>query len=682
MNKKSTVLILLLAVSMISMIPLLSTKNVVAEPVTSSNTPIIQWFPDTGFDDAQSLLWNPEYLQVHTISTVPSNTTIIVQGKDTYGQNIEASAQLNGTCANPVGSEQVFMLNDIHSGQPVAFAQITGVFQQNGAHNVQLLIETVPEPFEEYLGEWHLSTGWLPGEYRWGASDRPLIYGPTYTKYLVGTGEPQSLVKTQPYPVEPSNPDPIKIVLNWHERDGDLLPESSDFDWKASNSKCWIWFEGLDEKGNKLEANVTIPKGVKSFDFTGCHTWSTICKVDGNGTESYYIFTEPIATRPLFYYNLLIDHMTIQPDCYDILANPGTVDSTGRYPGRTNITVTLRDKDGNLIHSSGNIVVNFATSGGKIFPSSDVWIRPCNVSANVTLWADTNARTVNVTADANVPKCTTTFVYPEMNLFAWTEMTFDGINSVGTQWTSIHMMMWGYHTEIGGQWQTPYTAPVPPKPIYFPGNQGGPVDEEETRLKLDGPIYEVMIPLFTGCNLISSPVHPILCNTYMSGYGSTPWPFNGIPMSLLFGNTSATTCIEVVWWYCNVGSKWYHYVPGVDTEGYFTDGVGYWVYAEKPCTLEISGVSMENAQFTPSVYPLKANAWNLVGFTSITPMSINNYLESINSGATSGYLSAAGPLWTYYAYNGYWFRNPSWGLYPGYGFWIYNKVPTTLYIAP
>ena len=218
MNKKSTVLILLLALSMISMIPVLSTmKTVVAEPVTSSNTPIIEWIPDTGFADAQSLLWNPEYLVVHTVSTVPSNTTIIVQGKDTYGQNIEASVQLNGTCAHPVGTEQDFMLNDTHSHQPVAFAQITGIFQQNGAHNVQLLIETVPEPFEEYLGEYHSSTGWLPGQYKWGAQNKPLIYGVEGTKYLVGDGQTHDTgnpVNRQDFPVEPSNPDPIKIVLN------------------------------------------------------------------------------------------------------------------------------------------------------------------------------------------------------------------------------------------------------------------------------------------------------------------------------------------------------------------------------------------------------------------------------------------------------------------------------------
>jgi hypothetical protein len=232
-------------------------------------------------------------------------------------------------------------------------------------------------------------------------------------------------------------------------------------------------------------------------------------------------------------------------------------------------------------------------------------------------------------------------------------------------------MMWGYTDRNG----VLFTKPVPPKPV-LPDWLGGPAKDG---IKLDGPIYEVMIPLYAGCNLISSPVHPILCNTYMSGYPSTPWP-NGIPMNLLFGNTSATTCIEAVWWYC-AWSGWHHYVPGVDTEGYFTDGVGYWIYAEKPCTLEISGVSMENAPFKPSVYPLKANSWNLMGVTSLTGMSIKDYLESINSGDPA-YMSAAGPVWVYNAKYGAWYRNPSWGLWPTQGFWIYNKVPATLYIAP
>jgi hypothetical protein len=683
MKKKSTVLILLLALSLISMIPVLSMTHVDAEPVTYPTTKpgIVDWYIPTGQADYLTLAWNPEYLKMETITPFPSNTTIIVQGKDTYGQNIEAKVVLEGTCTVPIGNEKFFIFNDTHTvpPKPVAFAEITGIFQQNGTHNTRLMIWTEPEPFQEYLGEYHSTGVWLPGKYLW---EYPMPPFPE-TKYLVGHGEGNAATVND-VPVEPSNPDPLKILINWHETDHDLYPDETPL---GAAGPAWLWIEGLDEKGNKLEANVTIPLHATEVDVAACHTWSSICKVKGNGTDSYYIFTHPTRERRIFYYTLLIDHITIHPDCYDILANPGVV-VNGKYPGATNITVALRDRDGNLIHAAydkdhptaGDIVVNFATSGGKIQPSSDVWIRGCHVTAKANLTADTNARTVKVTADANVPECYigAKLACPHLNLFVWTEVTFDGINSVLYEGWPIHTMQWGY-TDASGATRGPFN--VPPKP-WLPEWLGGPIaGEMSPPYKLDGPIYEVMIPLYVGCNLISSPVHPILCNTYMSGYPITPWP-SGIPMNLLFGNTSATTCIEAVWWYCAFASKWYHYVPGVDGAGsYFTDGVGYWIKAEKPCTLEISGVLMENAPFTPSVYPLKANSWNLMGVTSLTGISIKDYLESVNSGDPA-YMSAAGPVWVYNAKYGYWARNPSWGLWPTEAFWIYNKVPATLYIAP
>jgi hypothetical protein len=682
MKKKSTVLILLLALSLISMIPVLSMKKtVVAEPVTYPDTPypnaqhpIIEWYVPSGHIDYLTLAPNPEYLRLKTETPVVTQTTIIVQGKDTYGQNIEATVFINGSHDTPIGPEQSFTFNDTHSGMPVAFAEITGIFQQNGTHNDRFSIWTQPEYvgtqrtiLEEYLGQYHKTEdpAWKPGQYLWEY--------PAGTKYLVAHGE-GTTATLQDVPVEPSNPDPLKILINWHETDKDLYPDPSELYPTKSDQKAtlnaWLWIEGLDQKGSKIAYNFTINIGDPIIAEDCDHSWSSICKVKSNATDSYYIFTHPKDSRQLFWYTILIDHITIHPDCYDILAYPYNTTAT-EYPGVTNITVALRDHDGNLVHAKEPILVNFATSGGKIQPSSDVWIDTCHITARANLTADTNARTVNVTADANVPDCD---YAPELNLFAWTELTFDGINSVATEWTTIHTMMWGWNSWNGTAWFSTFTGPVPPKPV-LPDWLEGPAKDG---IKLDGPIYEVMIPLFKGCNLISCPVHPILCNTYMSGY---PDKIEGIPMSLLFGNTSATTCIEAVWWYdCGV---WSHYIPGVDgSTDYFTDGVGYWIYAEKPCTLEISGVLMENGPFTPPTYTLAPNSWNLVGFTSITPRSINDYLESINSGATSGYLSAAGPVWTYYAYCGTWFRNPSWGLYPGYGFWIYNKVPAPLYIAP
>jgi hypothetical protein len=230
-------------------------------------------------------------------------------------------------------------------------------------------------------------------------------------------------------------------------------------------------------------------------------------------------------------------------------------------------------------------------------------------------------------------------------------------------------MMWGYKAYIGGPYEwtlvAEYTGPVPPKP-WLPPELGGP---KPTGIKLDGPIYEVMIPIEVGCNLISCPVHPMLCtNYYCEAYGG-----QGIPMDLLFGKTSATDCIEAIWWYCAGTKTWYNYIPGVSNpDAYFKDGVGYWIKAEKPCTLEISGVIMENAPFTPPEYPV-GPSWNLMGFTSIYRMTADDYLESLSVGPYEFY----GPIWLYNAYNGVWTRNPS-VIYPTQAFWMYYKANSFL----
>jgi hypothetical protein len=242
-----------------------------------------------------------------------------------------------------------------------------------------------------------------------------------------------------------------------------------------------------------------------------------------------------------------------------------------------------------------------------------------------------------------------------MNLFAWTELTFDGVNSVFYEgaWP-IHMMMWGYNSWwANGTLFTSYSGPVPPKPWL-------PWTPEEW--KFDGPIYEVMISLHVGCNLISCPVHPFLCLTHYC----EAWGGSGIPMEILFGKTSATDCIEAIWWY---DGTWDTYIPGVTGPGkFFKDGVGYWVKAEKPCTIEISGVIMENAPFIPPEYPI-IPSWNLMGFTSIGPMLTSDYLESLSIGDNWEFY---GPIWTYNAAIGSWTRNPSM-LWPTNAFWMYYK---------
>jgi hypothetical protein len=414
----------------------------------------------------------------------------------------------------------------------------------------------------------------------------------------------------------------------------------------------------------------------------------------GGSGDQYYIFTHPAPERALFEYFIRIDHMNIYPECYDILANPDAVDST--HPGATNITVALVDADGHFVHAPWsiiadpqyggqngwyakirNVTVNFMTSGGKIQPSYNVQIPPCHITATVNLTADTNARTIKVTADANVPPCQSDSVQSEpLSLFAWTELTFDGINSVKVSSVKVHPMMWGWET---WNWNgtvffkkgpDPVTGqgPVPPKPP-LPEWLGGPwANSTKAPYKLDGPIYEVMIPLYPGCNLISIPVHPYLCNTYFcEAYGG-----QGIPMELLFGKTSATDTIEAIWWLNSTGG-WETYIPGVTTGKNFTDGLGYWVKAEKPCTLEISGVEMENAPFKPPEYTVRVS-WNLMGVTSIHGVTIDDYLQCLSTGSVKLY----GAVWVYYAWAGVWVRNPPWGLYPGEAFWVYYKNNTLL----
>jgi hypothetical protein len=130
------------------------------------------------------------------------------------------------------------------------------------------------------------------------------------------------------------------------------------------------------------------------------------------------------------------------------------------------------------------------------------------------------------------------------------------------------------------------------------------------------------------------------------------------------------------------------YVPGVshDPTAYFRDGVGYWIKADKPCTLEISGVWLENGPFTPPTYSLTGNSWSLVGVTSLTGIQTSQYLES-TMGSTA--VEAAGPVWQYSnplmtnipAGIAGWQRDPTW-VWPTQALWVYNKVPTSINIAP
>jgi hypothetical protein len=163
MKKESRVVIICLMLSMmLSMMPMVMRASAVPVIGPNSPTPEIEWID---YPSYQGLAWNPEYLKLKTGATGAqfiTNTTITVQGKDTYLQNIEAKVLLNGTKSKKIPREAQFILNDTHTDppMPVAFATITGIFQQNGTHSNSVEIRTSPEPFEEYLGQYHGGGDW------------------------------------------------------------------------------------------------------------------------------------------------------------------------------------------------------------------------------------------------------------------------------------------------------------------------------------------------------------------------------------------------------------------------------------------------------------------------------------------------------------------------------------------
>jgi hypothetical protein len=674
MNKKSILLMLLLTLSI--MLPVFTMKaNSYPVTGTPSTTPkIIEWVDngpnnDLGLAAYATLKWNPEYLKLEVLSPIFTETTIIIDGKDTNGENIEAKVDI---LPNP-HTEFIYEFMDMHTDppKPVAFAEITGILQQGGTDNTKFLILTETEPHEDYLGQFHNTTGFEPGVYTFDTPSGPYLA-------VQGIDVPYTV---QGFPVEPSNPDPIKILVNWVDKANlvgvkDLLPNMDmTTEWPnggahADSTKATgtgLYLESLDENGNKVITEVDIAAGTKMIGpITGC-TYSTLCKVwGGNQADSYYIFTEPIPERALFYYYIKIDHMTIHPASFDIMAYPDAPDGT------TTITVALRDIDGNLVNSEDYgtingikqaIIVNFFTSGGQIQPARTIF-PDYTSTVTVEIFADTNPRTIKVTADANIPRSDW---HDPLNLFTWTQMTFDGVNSVLTTapWPIVTLMC-GYTDATGAV----ITMNAPFRQ-WLPQALGGPAPNG---IKLDGPLYEVMIPLQVGCNLISSPVYPMLgANQYNLG--------QGIPMDLLFSHTSAVDTIEAIWWYDFAG--WHTYIPGIlDPTAFFTDGVGYWIKAEKACTLELSGVAMENAPFAPHEYPV-SHSWNLMGFTSINAMATDQYLESLatDTRASGSIASAVGPIWVYDATSRSWTRDPDM-LWPTNGLWMNYKLPGTADLAP
>jgi hypothetical protein len=168
-----------------------------------------------------------------------------------------------------------------------------------------------------------------------------------------------------------------------------------------------------------------------------------------------------------------------------------------------------------------------------------------------------------------------------------------------------------------------------------------------------------------------------MLGSYQTGWDKGLYSIEGgIPMELLFGKTSAVDCVEAIWWYCAFSHEWFNYIPSTGASSgspYFRDGVGYWIKAEKECTLEISGVVMENAPFTPPEYPI-APSWNLLGFTGSVGRQTQTYLQSLTLGCDYQFY---GPIWVWCARTQSWMYDPDY-LYPTYGFWMYYKCNSIL----
>jgi hypothetical protein len=749
MKNKALILALILAISLT--LPIIA-KNTgaVTVPQNGLSSNNIKWIT-AGYnfykDPNKGFIEQPEFLMLTVDGGVPviTNTTVIIQGLDALGAPVAGLVHLNGTSDNPIlANTHPYPVVDPHSGLPVAFSNITNVLQQNGTDGNKFLISTMPEDYstvnpngyQQYLGSYDPASGWKPGVYDYnGLSIPPYTYpiGP----YLVSHGN-GTTPTVQNVAFQPATAEAITVYINWLDINHDLEPDGyqafpvAGTDSFGTAAGTTIYVEGLNAKGEKIILSHTFGASESSY------TWDCLCEIDKVWGSvqgySYYFFTSPPVQHPLFEYYVLLDHMTISPDSYDILAYNGVDTPTTLQfaPGSTNITVALRDVDGNLVNWGGDkitqyggvltnythgtdIVLSFWTSGGTIEPSYDVYIKEEHDTAQVNITADTNARTIKVVCDANVPGLDATGVHfhDQLNMYVWTEMTFDGVSltqspTASTDWP-LHILQWGYYTDAGmyGTFDAnglfhpdfhytagPFTGNVPPKPV-LPTELNGPA---ANGIKFDGPIYEVSIPLYVGCNLISSPVYPLMKGYYRgypaslptAGTGLPAISINGntgIPMDHIFNYTSARNSIEAIWWvtYPDGTPLWHVYVPGVtlgDSESYFKDGVGYWIKAEKPATLEFSGIAMENGPFMPQTYELEAHSWNLVGVTTVTGFPhISDYLESTNTGPLAT-LQAVGPVWVYYAKFQMWVRNPTWGLWPGEAFWVFNKLDTNVYIAP
>jgi len=613
----------------------------------AANYPV-QWYVPNGQVTAASLATNPDYLKIYTLTHVSHNTRITVQGLDCFGQPVEGIAvnlwqsdlsyMFNkndpATWSIPASTppEYLFPVVDVHSGKEVTFAKITAIYQQGGEHCNSFKLITHGEPYKvvpsvpahpveyvQYLGSFHYAG-----------------YTPPYQPFINPGGIP-GFPGLPTYPSEPSNPDPIRILVGWQDNNGNHIPDppgpgSDSYTGAQSNTSLLI--KGLDCLGNEEEVtvNVTVGSGTFTNPVVVPGVWRDVSVVFGAGTptgDSYFVVTWPAPERDILTYELSVDHIGLNVTPRNIIAN-GT--------DTAQIQVSLLDMDNHLIHwSTVNgvppIIINVVATGGDVFPSVTT-LAGCNTNINVTIMSDTNARTIRIGALAVLPGTPgVPLAHPAVQLTQNTVMGFDGFNSVQTSVSHIEFLD-GHGT---------------------------------------GYYYNVFIKLVPGCNLISIPV----------------FPPNDITPSMLW-NASGSTVVHTIMWYQasdtpGAPGVWNGYsydtktVTGPGGNDPIIPGRGYWIKAEKECTLVISGKWYDQAPFVPPEIHL-GRSWNLVGVVSLVPMTVGGYLQSL--GDQTNEFGRYGPVWVWNTDNMQWYRlGANDTLWPTWGFWLAN-IGADGYIGP
>jgi hypothetical protein len=177
----------------------------------------------------------------------------------------------------------------------------------------------------------------------------------------------------------------------------------------------------------------------------------------------------------------------------------------------------------------------------------------------------------------------------------------------------------------------------------------GELDSEHSIATVEiGAVQEMVINLSAGWSLISLYLQPV--DTQINSV-----------LSSIEGK------YDSVWAYDAAAGLWRQHsgsIPVLNPLEEMEARTGYWIMMNHPGTLIVQGIQPASA------IPLKAG-WNLVGYSSQTPMSIEDYLLTVEGMCSS--------IWTYNSGSGEWLRyyagapallNNLEYLEPGSGYWI------------